>query len=256
MPEILAALEGHRLNGHHRMMITFSLDHLRFLEEQIVTIDDEIARKIESEGWKEKWEAVQSLPAVGAPSAAALLAETGVELSAFPSVKHFSSWAGVCPGNNVSAGKSKGTQPTHGNRWLQAMLTECAWAATTKKNCFLKEKYWRIQSKTHQKGTAVRAVSHTLLQLLYKVLTTGERYEERGQVPLDERRRERLVRHHVRRLGKLGICCSVSPIPGEKQSTVSQTSEKTAKDAGKGKCCSKKKPRASTNSSKHIPSEG
>ena len=93
------------------------------------------------------------------------------------------------------------------NPWLRSALVECSWAATTKRGCFLKDKFWRIVSKTreHKKGPALIAVAHTLLRLVYQVLNTGKPYVEHGPPPLDERQKERTIRHHVRRLGKLGI---------------------------------------------------
>lgn len=211
IPEIIAALEGHRFGDHHRKMIRYCLEHLRFLEEQLLDIDAEIAAKIQAEGWTEQWELLEGLPGVGETSAASMLAEIGPEMSPFPSARQFSSWAGACPGNRRSAGKSKSSRPTKGNRWLRATLTECAWAATKKKDCFLKEKYWRFTTKGKSKATAVSAISHTLLLLIYQVLTTKQPYQERGLPPLDETARKRLIRHHIRRLGRLGVNVHYAP---------------------------------------------
>jgi hypothetical protein len=84
-------------------------------------------------------------------------------MSQFPSVRHISSWGGVCPGNNRSAGKNKSSHTTGGNPWLRAALTECAWAASAKKECFLKEKFWRITTKSGgKKAPAIVAVAHTV----------------------------------------------------------------------------------------------
>lgn len=212
IPEIIAALRGHRLDDHHRGMIRKCLEHLRFLEQQILDLDEEIAEKIEAEGWTPQWELLQSLPGVGPASGASLLAETGPDLSSFPSVKHFCSWVGVCPGNNRSAGRNKSSRPTKGNRWLRAALGECAWAAARKKDCFLKDKYWRFITKGKHQASAVTAVAHTLMQLLYQVLTTQQPFQQRGLPPIDERTRQRLIRHHIRRLGALGVSVS-SPQP-------------------------------------------
>jgi transposase len=207
IPEIIAALEGHQMSDHHRKMIRYSLEHLRFLEDQIADMDKEIRAKIREANLEPQWELLQSVPAIAETSGAAILAETSGDVSAFPSVKHISSWAGLCPGNNRSAGRSKSSHTTGGNPWLRSALVECSWAATTKQGCFLKEKFWRIVSKTreHKKGPALIAVAHTMLRLAYEVLSTGKPYIEHGPPPLDERQKQRIIRHHVRRLGKLGI---------------------------------------------------
>src|SRR5262249_15212023 len=149
-----------------------------------------------------QWQLLQSLPGVQQTSAATILAETGIDMRAFPSEKHLSSWAGVCPGNNRSAGKNKSSDTTGGNRWLRSALTECAWAATAKKNCFLKDKFWRIATKSGgKKPPALMAVAHTLLILIYQVLSTGQLYQERQAPALNEGQKQRLIRHHLRRLG-------------------------------------------------------
>lgn len=207
IPQIIAALEGHQMSAHHRKMIRYSLEHLKFLEEQIGNLDDDIAAHIRESQLEPQWQLLQSVPAIRETSAAIILAETGGEMRPFPSVKNLSSWAGLCPGNNRSAGRSKSTHTTGGNPWLRSALVECSWAASTKQNCFLKAKFWRIVSKSrdHNKGTALIAVAHTLLQLIFEVLRTGRPYAERGRPPLDERQRNRMIRHHIRRLGKLGI---------------------------------------------------
>jgi transposase len=205
VPEIIASLEGHRMSDHHRKMIRFSLEHLRFLEQQILELDEEIATKIREAGYVPQWELLQTLPGFQQTSAANVLAEVGPDTKPFASQRHLSSWAGVCPGNNRSAGKNKGSRPTRGNRWLRGTLTECAWAAAATKDCFLKEKFWRLATKKQRKGPAVTAVSHTLLQLVYQVLSTQQPYQERGSPILNEKQKERIIRHHIRRLGKLGV---------------------------------------------------
>jgi transposase len=206
IPEIIQALEGHQMNDHHRQMIRYSLKHLEFVEEQIGELDLAIASKIKAAGLQPAWELLQTLPGVQDRSAATILAETGGDMEQFPSARDLSSWAGVCPGNNRSAGKNKSSHTTGGNPWLRGALTECAWAAAAKKDCFLKEKFWRIVSKSGgEKAPAIVAVAHTLLLLVYQVLQTQTPFQDRTAPPLDERQKQRLIRHHIRRLGKLGI---------------------------------------------------
>jgi transposase len=107
IPEIIAALEGHQMSDHHRKLIRYSLEHLRFLEEQMGSLDEDIKAQIQRAGLEPQFELVQSVPAIGETSAAIILAETGGQMKTFPSEKNLSSWAGLCPGNNRSAGKSK-----------------------------------------------------------------------------------------------------------------------------------------------------
>jgi transposase len=107
IPEIIASLEQHQMREHHRTMIRYSLEHLRFLEEQLSDMDEQIRKKIEEAGYQTQWELLQTLPGVKEPTAAALLAEVGPDVKPFASEKRLSSWAGVCPGNNRSAGKNK-----------------------------------------------------------------------------------------------------------------------------------------------------
>ena len=215
IPEIIAALEGHRMNEHHRRMIRYSLEHLRFLEEHILELDAQIVAKIEALGYTSQWQLLQTVPAIQANTAATVLAEIGPDMGQFEDPKHLSSWAGVCPGNNRSAGKSKGSKTNKGNRWLRGALTECAWGAAAKKGCFLKEKFWRLATKKQRKPPATMAVAHTLLVLCYQVLKTGTPYQERGLVVLNEKQKQRLICHHMRRLGKLGIRVRSLALDGE-----------------------------------------
>jgi len=206
IPQIVTALEGHQMNEHHRKMIGYSLDHMKFLEEQIDQLDEDIRNKIEEAGLKTHWENLQTVPGIKADGAASILAETGGDMKQFGDDKHLGSWAGLCPGNNQSAGKSKSSHTTRGNPWLRGTLTECAWAAAAKKNCFLKEKFWAIAAKHGgKKAPALVAVAHGMLKLVFQVIATGQPHQDRNLPPMDDQQRERMIRHHIRRLGKLGV---------------------------------------------------
>lgn len=209
MPELIAAVEGHQMNDHHRRMIGYSLAHLCFLEDQIAELDEDIRDQIRQAGYEPAWELLQTVPGVQEPTAAVLLAEMGPHTKQFESEKELSSWAGLAPGNNKSAGrvKSSGTQP--GNRWLKGALTETAWGVARKKDCHLRDKFWRIASKCRQK--AVVAIAHDVLVLSYFVLQRGTPYVEEGPHVLTEPQKQRIIRHHVRRLGRLGIRVRTSP---------------------------------------------
>jgi transposase len=174
IPELTAAMEGHRMSDHHRRVIRYALKHLAFLEQELFSLDEDILRHIESVGLQPALQLLQTLPGVQQDSAVSILAEVGADMSVFPSAAHLSSWAGRCPGNRRSAGKDKGGR--RGNR--VATLTQCAWAAASKKDCHLKGKFWRLAAEG-KKG-AIGAVAHALLVLVYQVLAQGKPYQERG----------------------------------------------------------------------------
>jgi transposase len=208
IPEITASLEGHRMNAHHRWMIRSSLDLLKALEQQVLSLDEQILQRIEQAGYLRQLELIESIPGIQRDSAVVVLAEVGPDVAAFPTAQHLSSWAGVCPGNKRSAGKDFRGHTTRGNRWLRTALAECAWATSRSKRGPLRDKFWRLAVRGVKK--AVIAVAHAQLVLIYRVLSSGVPYQEADSAGvLDERRRQRMVRHHIRCLGRLGI--SVGP---------------------------------------------
>jgi transposase len=206
IPEIVQSLEGNRLDSHYRLLIRLSLEHLAFLEQQLALIDAEIWSRVEQPEFRQAFELLQTVPGIKQDGAASILAEIGPRMAQFPTEAHLSSWAGICPGNNRTGGKAQPAKIPRGNRWLRTTLVECAWAASKKKDCFLKDRFWRLAARG--KKRALVAVAHTILVLVYRSLAAGQPYQERGVVEVNEQKRLRLIRHHVRRLGRLGIAVS------------------------------------------------
>jgi transposase len=178
-------------------------------------LDDAIRSQIKAAGYEKQWDLLRTLPAVD-QNAATLLAEMGPDTAQFPDEKHLGSWSGLCPGNNRSAGRNKSRHTNNGNRWLCSALTESAWAISKMREGHLREKFWRIASKgppERSRPIAVVAIAHDLLKLAYCILKRGTPYEEQRGQPMTEKQKQRLIRHHVRRLGKLGILLKPSQAP-------------------------------------------
>jgi transposase len=202
IPEIQAALEGHRMTETQRELIRQSMSHMAFLEKQIEDIDQKIQDKIRSFGFTESYQLLQTVTGIKAEAAAAVLAEVGDTVSAFPSSAKLSSWTGVCPGNNESAGKRHSTRTTKGNPYLREVLLQCAWASTRRKNSQMQHRYQRLAPRLGHKR-AIVAVGHKLVEAIYYVLSTRRPYIDTVEPPTAGRV-NRLIRHHTRRLRKLG----------------------------------------------------
>jgi transposase len=203
IPEIRKALEGHRMTEHHRRLIRHSMEHLAFLEEQIAELDREIAERVNtSPALKSATELAQSVPGIQQTSAAALIAETGADMSQFPGEAKLASWIGVCPGNNESAGKRKSGQTRKGNPWARRVLVECAWSASRKKDSETKRHYERLQPRLKHKRALV-ATAHLMTLKLHQVLSTGQPYQIDQNPERSAAKVTRLARHHSRRLRHL-----------------------------------------------------
>jgi hypothetical protein len=131
-------------------------------------------------------------------------------MSRFANARHLTSWAGRCPGNNESGGKRKSGQPRHGSPWLRKALIEAAHAAARCKQGYLAAQYHRLAARRGKKR-AVVAVGHTLLVIIYYLLTRQEEYRDLGGNYCDERDKQAVTRRLVQRLEKLGYDVSLQP---------------------------------------------
>ena len=132
--------------------------------------DEEIQRRLVP--YQKEFKDIQSVTGIKGVSAASVIAEIGVDMSRFPDEAHISSWAGVCPGNNESAGKKKSGKTRRGNNYLKATLTESAWAAARTKETAFSAMYRNIAGRRGTKRALV-AVGHQILIEVYRVLKTG-----------------------------------------------------------------------------------
>lgn len=201
---IAESVRGARLSETQKEMIRSSMRHMVFLEMEIRQLDESAVGLIRESGQQKAHELLQTIPGIKAEAAGNLLAETGSNMKQFPDAGHLSSWGGVCPGNNESAGKHKSRRTTHGNPWFRATLVECAWSASRTKSSTFQVKYESLKPKCGH-NRALMAVAHMLVYAIYNVLSRGEAYRAIPRGKMDEVQRERVIRHHTRRLRRLGV---------------------------------------------------
>lgn len=151
-----------------------------------------------------------TIPGVGQRTAETIVAETGADMSRFPSAGHLASWAGMCPGNNESAGKRKSGKTRKGNRWLSIGLTEAALGATRTKNSYLRAQYYKIRARRGHKK-AVRAVAHSILVITYHMLSKRMKHEDLGADSFTRRDPQARIRYLVRQLEQMGQRVTVQP---------------------------------------------
>ncbi len=207
IPELELALEG-KVEEHHRFLLKLQLDRLQAVEKDLALLEQRLEEKLQP--YEAQVNLLDEIPGVDWTLAAAIIAELGVDMSVFGSVSQLASWAGLCPGNNESAGKRKSSRIPKGNIYLKAALVEAANAAAKAKGTYLRDKFYRLKARRGYKRAAV-AVAHKILVATYHMFSHQVCYNELGDAYLDKRNKHHLTRNLVHRLERLGYAVTLTP---------------------------------------------
>jgi transposase len=217
--ELYDALHG-RLTDHHRFMLKLYLGHYDAVEKSIIEIDQEVAAAIERmDGEAEAGHAtfrslislLSTIPGISTLSATTILAEIGTDMSRFATAGHLVAWAGLCPGQNESAGKRKSSRLRKGAPWLKTALVQAAWSAVKKKDSYYRAQFHRLKARGGAKK-AICAVAASMLTAIYHMLKDGVEHHDLGADHFDRRSTDVKAKRLVAQLTKLGFDVALQPL--------------------------------------------
>jgi transposase len=218
--ELREALRG-RVTHHHRFLLHVHLQHIDFAVSAIQDIDrrvEAVISRMDEEvkagqaSFRSLISLLMTIPGIGPLASQAILSEIGLDMTRFPTAGHLLSWAGLCPGNNESAGKRRSTRLRKGNLWLKTMLVQCAWAARRKKDSYFRAQFYRICGRRGPKK-AVCAVAASILTTIYHMLKDGTQFQDLGADHFDRRSKEVKIKGLVTQLARLGFDAKLTAIP-------------------------------------------
>ena len=218
--ELYEALHG-RLTDHHRFLLQLHLGQYDALDLAIAQINrqvDAAVAKLDEEAadgqapFRHLIALLCTIPGVSVLAAITILAEIGRDMSRFATAGHLLAWAGLCPGQNESAGKRKPVRLRHGSPWLKTMLVQCAWAAKRKKDSYYRAQFHRLSGRRGPQK-AICAVAAALLTAIYHMLKDGTAHHDLGADHFERRPPQVRVKQLVARLAKLGYQVHLQPLP-------------------------------------------
>jgi transposase len=208
IPELTEALTG-RFSDHHAFLARLYLDAIDQRSQAITDLTTRIEVVIEP--FRAFCDLIGTIPGIGVRTAEVIVAETGADLSVFPTAAHFASWAGTCPGSHESAGRVKSTKTRPGNPYLKAALGTAALSIANSHGTYLATKYRRIAARRGPMK-AIVAVEHAILIAIWNMAHTGAEYNDPGADYYTRRDPERVRRHAMNQLQQLGYAVTLSPI--------------------------------------------
>lgn len=207
---VAKALEG-KMGAHQRYMLGILLERVDGLNATISKLDAQIVER--NKAHEKVLQRLQSIPGIGQRTAEVIVAEVGYDVSHFPSDGHLSSWIGLAPGQNESAGKRKSSRIPPGNMPLRSALVQSAWAAVHSPRTYMHAQYVHLAAHTGKKK-AIIAVAHSIAVMVYHLLaSTDAEYLELGGDHFFNLDQEQIKKRAIRQLERLGYAVSVTQVP-------------------------------------------
>ena len=203
--EQLEALTG-RVTRAQQVLLQVHLSQYDTLETALATLDAEIMERLRP--FEQSYELLQTIPALGSKLASVVAAEIGFDMTRFPTAGHLLSWAGLCPGQNESAGKRKATPTRKGDHWLKLALVQAAWVAVRMKVTYFRAQYLRLKTRMPPKK-AIVAVAASMLKAAYFILLRKVPYQELGADYFERREPSAKLARLVRQLKNLGLTVTI-----------------------------------------------
>jgi len=190
------------LSPIQRKMMRVLLDHIDELNRHIGELDDDIDNFMKPKE-KDAVSMLEEMPGIGTRSAQAIISVIGIDMERFPTDAHISKWAGLCPGNNESAGKRKSGKTSKGNQLLRSTMIVCAHSAVKKKGSYFYAQFQRISSHRGKKRAYV-AVAHSMLIAIYHMIKNGDMFKDLGSGYYNQFNKERKINSYLKKLKALG----------------------------------------------------
>lgn len=204
--QFVEALTG-KIRDHHRFLLKLHLDQVESIEATVALIEQRIGDL--TDPFRAQIELLTTIPGVSDTIARAIVAEIGLDMTRFPSAPHLVSWAGLCPRSDESAGKRRSSRLRKGDKWLKTLLVQAAWAASRKKDSYLRALFLRLKVRRGPTKAAV-AVAASILTSAYFILQRRQPWNDPGANYFDTRDRTKLANRLVKRLENLGLRVQVS----------------------------------------------
>lgn len=209
IPDLVQAMIG-RFGEHHAFLCRMHLDRIDAISRDMAVLSTRIEQVMAP--FRDQLTRLEGIPGISRRIAEVIIAETGGDMSRFPTAGHLASWAGVCPGNHESGGRRKSGKTTNGNRWLRNALGTAAMAAARSRNTYLGVQYARLVRRLGSKQKAIVALEHSILISVWHMLADSQDYHDLGADFFLHREPDRERRRAITALNKLGYTVTLNPI--------------------------------------------